>query len=228
MVKELQFRKLRADEIQVRPTDTKYKGKCRLLLYQDARVPIDILNETVGQMNWQCDYKEVNGVVYCGIAINNDGEWIWKWDCGSESNIEAEKGQSSDAMKRAAVKWGIGRELYSTPKIDIKCPDSYYYNDKFCMSFSVNMIEWDGNELKALEVVDKFGNPVFGTYTEEIFKQKQRNAEVLKEFCTQKKNEGADTTQLKRFYDYYLPKADTWSGEFKVDLLWDKHLNKKV
>jgi len=114
------------------------------LNYIDARDVMDRLDEVVGIGNWQCDYKEIKGNVYCGIGIRTqmvdnlksqkipDGsivktgytEWTWKWDCGSESNIEAEKGESSDAFKRAAVKWGIGRFLYDN-KLPKKTTPSY-------------------------------------------------------------------------------------------------------
>lgn len=158
----IKFRKLRAEEIQVRPTDTKFKGSATLLLYQDARVAMDILDETVGAFNWQKDFKEVKDSCFCSIGIKLDKEWVWKSDCGMESNIDAQKGEASDAFKRAAVNWGIGRELYSTPRIKIKCPDSYYYNDKFSMTFTVTKAKFDENgETLELEIVDRFGKVVF-------------------------------------------------------------------
>lgn len=162
MEKTLQFRNLRADEIQIRPTDTKTQGSALLLLYQDARCGQNILDDTVGPLNWQKDYKDVKGNVYCGIAIREyDGEWVWKWDCGTESNTEAEKGEASDAFKRACVSWGIGRELYTTPKCRIKCPDSYYWNGKMNMTFSVKTIEYQGKTVTKLVIVDKWGNVVY-------------------------------------------------------------------
>lgn len=83
--------------------------------YIDARDVMTILDEVVGPENWQSDYKEIKGNLYAGIAIRIDDEWIWKWDCGTESNAEKEKGEASDAFKRAAVKWGVGRFLYDIP-----------------------------------------------------------------------------------------------------------------
>lgn len=83
--------------------------------YIDARDVMNILDEVVGIGNWQDDYKEIKGNMYAGVGIKIDGEWIWKWDCGTESNAEKEKGEASDAFKRAAVKWGIGRFLYNIP-----------------------------------------------------------------------------------------------------------------
>lgn len=106
-------RLLEADEIETRVS--KYiDGKgASLLLYKTARVDMDILDETYGADAWQNDYREIKGVLFCGIAV--DG--IWKWDCGVESNAAAEKGEASDAFKRAGFRWGIGRELYSAPSI---------------------------------------------------------------------------------------------------------------
>ena len=81
--------------------------------YIDARDVMNILDEEIGPENWQSDYKEIKGNLYAGIGIKVNNEWIWKWDCGIESKAEAEKGESSDGFKRAAVKWGVGRFLYS-------------------------------------------------------------------------------------------------------------------
>lgn len=87
--------------------------------YIDSRQVQDLLDEICGPENWQSDYKEVKGNMFAGIgiyvtnAVKAPGQWIWKWDCGTESNTEKEKGEASDSFKRAAVKWGIGRFLYS-------------------------------------------------------------------------------------------------------------------
>ena len=123
------FRDLRADEIEVRVAQaTEY---CvTLLLYKDARVDMAILDETVGQDNWQNKFYENKGILFCSLGINTNynkpdkpDRWIWKDDAGTESNTEAEKGNASDARKRAGFAWGIGRELYTAPFIKI-APDS--------------------------------------------------------------------------------------------------------
>ena len=117
------MRALKADEIEVRVgqvgQDKKGNGYATMLLYKNARTDMAILDETYGAMNWQADYKEVKGNLYCGIAVWDEvkGEWVWKWDCGTESNTEKEKGEASDAFKRAGFRWGIGRELYTAPFI---------------------------------------------------------------------------------------------------------------
>ncbi len=83
------------------------------MAYIDARLVMDVLDKVVGKAKWQCDYKDIGGKLYCGIGVWVDGVgWVWKWDIGVESTYEAEKGEASDAFKRAAVKWGIGRFLY--------------------------------------------------------------------------------------------------------------------
>ena len=110
------FRLLRADEIECRISQISEKG-LSLLLYKTARTDANLLDETVGPESWENDFKVVDGVLYGGIGIVLDGRKIWKWDAGTESNTEAEKGRASDAFKRAGFKWGIGRELYSAPFI---------------------------------------------------------------------------------------------------------------
>ena len=98
---------------QTIPYKTRTGHRGAQLAYIDARDAMDLLDEVVGPENWQCDYKQVKNVVYCGIGINTDeAGWVWKWDAGDESNIEEEKGEASDSFKRAAVRWGIGRFLY--------------------------------------------------------------------------------------------------------------------
>lgn len=110
------FRLLKADEIECRISTISEKG-LSLLLYKTARTDYALLDETVGMMNWQNEYKVIDGKMYCGIGITDGHDWVWKWNCGVESNTEAEKGQASDAMKRAGFCWGIGTELYSAPFI---------------------------------------------------------------------------------------------------------------
>lgn len=227
----MEFRSLKSNEIQVRPTDTKSKGKATLLLYQDARVGMDILDDTVGPMNWSKEYYEVAGNVYCKVGIRNPetGEWTYKADCGTESNVDAEKGQASDAFKRAVVNWGIGRELYNTPRIKIDCPENYYYNDRMTMTFSVKTIEFENKECKKLVIVDKFGKEVYnyGGSRKEVSESKS-NCDILKEFCGEKKREeGIDKDELLRFWNYYCPKMDGWDNTVQPDKLWKRWLETK-
>ncbi len=91
----------------------KAQGQC--VAYIDARDVMNLLDEVCGQENWQSDFKDIGGQTFAGIGIKLDNNWVWKWDTGSESNIEKEKGQASDSLKRAGVQWGIGRFLYEFP-----------------------------------------------------------------------------------------------------------------
>lgn len=117
------FRGLRPDEIDVRVGSINKKG-ASLLLYKDARCDMNILDETYGPEGWQREHEVINGNLYCGIGIwNKDiNQWVWKWDCGTESYTEKEKGEASDSFKRAAFNIGIGRELYTAGFTFVSCP----------------------------------------------------------------------------------------------------------
>lgn len=148
------FRDLKANEVECRVGMQNENG-LSLLLYKDARVDMTILDESVGQENWQCRFYEFKGILFCSLGIRKNNEWIWKDDAGSESNTEAEKGNASDARKRAAVCWGIGRELYTAPFIWIKNGDfSVNQKGKCKDSFSVKSIEIKDKVITALEIIN--------------------------------------------------------------------------
>ena len=134
----LQFRKLRENEIEARVQSVKATGLV-LLLYKDARCDMKLLDETVGPMNWQKEYLRDNSNCRVSIWDIEKKQWVSKEDTGTESNTEKEKGKASDSFKRACFNWGIGRELYSAPFIWIpaeKCNikqsgNKYICNDKF-------------------------------------------------------------------------------------------------
>ena len=112
---ELNFRALKAEEIEVRIGTITDKG-LSLLLYMDARAAALLLDETVGPLNWKNSYRDINGKMYCGVDIwdSDKKEWVHKENVGTESNTEAEKGEASDGLKRAVATWGV-RELYTSP-----------------------------------------------------------------------------------------------------------------
>lgn len=118
------FRKLRASEIDARVSTVSEKG-CSLLLYKDARVDQNILDETFGIFGWQRKHEIIGGNLYCTVSVKNPetGEWVSKQDVGTESYTEKEKGQASDSFKRACFNLGIGRELYTAPFIWINAGD---------------------------------------------------------------------------------------------------------
>lgn len=111
-----EFRTLEAHEIDCRIATINQKG-LTLLLYKDARVDQNILDETVGAMNWQRHHSRENANCTVSIWDAEKKQWIEKEDTGTESFTEKEKGLASDSFKRACFNWGIGRELYSAPFI---------------------------------------------------------------------------------------------------------------
>jgi len=90
--------------------------------YIDSRDVQDLLDDVCGAENWQVSYSQNKNNLFATISIFIDGKWVNKSDCGTESNIEKQKGEASDAFKRAAVMWGVGRFLYSLPiqKLPVK------------------------------------------------------------------------------------------------------------
>lgn len=171
------MRLLRANEIEVKVKQVKQNGLVALL-YKTARTDMDMLDEEFGPENWQCEYEEIKGNMYCKIGILAMGrdEWVWKQDCGIESRQDDDgnekKGEASDAFKRAGFKWGIGRELYTAPFIWISADyvDIKQYGQKYTCNekFAVSSIKYNENrEIIALEIVNSKGKVVytFGTKT---------------------------------------------------------------
>ena len=113
---KLNFRDLKPDEVDCRVAQITEKG-LSLLLYKDARCDMNILDETVGPMNWQRSHARDNANCIVSIWDDDKKQWISKEDVGTESNTEAIKGLASDSFKRACFNWGIGRELYTAPFI---------------------------------------------------------------------------------------------------------------
>lgn len=122
------FRDLTADDVEVRVQSAKQNGVV-LLLYKNARVDMNILDETVGETNWQREHYECKGNLFCRVGIKTDNGWVYKSDCGTESNTEAQKGEASDSFKRACFNWGIGRELYTSPFIWISADKCKIHED---------------------------------------------------------------------------------------------------
>jgi hypothetical protein len=94
------------------------KPWARVLAYVTNRAIMERFDEVVGPENWQNVYKEgPSGGVICGLSVrvtrlDGSAEWVTKWDGAENTDVEPVKGGLSNAMKRAAVQWGIGRYLY--------------------------------------------------------------------------------------------------------------------
>lgn len=158
----MNFRDLTADEIECRVQSVHKEGKgLVLLLYKNARCDMNILDETVGAENWQREHYECKGNLFCRVSINvNDitediaPRWVWKSDCGVESNTEAQKGEASDSFKRACFNWGIGRELYTAPFIWIPAKKCNINNGKCYDKFEIEKIIIENKRITAISILN--------------------------------------------------------------------------
>lgn len=215
-----QFRNLRADEIDVRINQIA-SNYCTMLLYKDARCDMNILDETVGAMNWKREHTRDNANCIVSIWDSEKKEWVSKEDTGTESFSEAEKGLASDSFKRSCVNWGIGRELYSAPNI-ITIPrkdmvpkgkdNEFFENDKGKFTtktyFWVEIIDYDENyNIKDLIIRDNKNNIRFAKLS------KEKDKELTKIFDTMQKmikaNEEKDNKfDREKFYKYFGVETD--------------------
>lgn len=192
----MEFRLMKADEIECRIaqiSETKRGKYLSLLLYKDARVDQNILDETVGSMNWQRHHSRDNA--NCIVSIWDDAkkQWIEKEDTGKESNTEAEKGLASDSFKRACFNWGIGRELYTAPAIFISENDCNIYeqsgklrcNDRF----KVKQIGYDEKRnINSLSIINTKTHKVcfsMGTVEEDLELATAQEKRMFLERCEQ-------------------------------------------
>ena len=198
------FRDLRADEIECRVQSVKFipdhpeRSGVVLLLYKDARVDMNILDEAVGAANWQREHYECKGNLFCRVGIYIAPEtpyvtdyntalqggaiieptkkasgWVWKSDCGTESNTEAQKGEASDSFKRACFNWGIGRELYTAPftwvsadNCNIKEQKDQRGQVKYACydNFIVDSITIENKQIVGLKIFNKTKNCIAFTF----------------------------------------------------------------
>ena len=191
----MEFRKLRADEIEVRVGMVKQTG-CSLLLYKDARCDMNILDETVGAENWTRSHELINGNLFCNVGIKvqkgvygrDFDEWVFKQDVGTESNTEKEKGQASDSFKRACFNWGIGRELYTSPFIWVNnqnCKIERYGNSyKIKDNFKVKSINYKDNKISELEIINEETHKVVYTFGKNQITEKSEIKKVVPKKAT--------------------------------------------
>jgi len=135
---------LQIDEIDFRVQSIN-KGKyATILAYKDARIDMNRLDDVCGSLAWKREHTRDNQNCIVSIWDNEKSQWISKEDTGTESNTEKEKGLASDSFKRACFNWGIGRELYDYPVIQIKLRDDEVmeYQGKFRASYNLNLKKW--------------------------------------------------------------------------------------
>jgi len=174
---EYMFRDLRSDEIECRVAQAKENG-VSVLLYKDARCDMNILDETVGPMNWKRQHSRDNANCTVSLWDKEKQMWISKEDTGTESNTEAAKGLASDSFKRAAFNWGVGRELYTAPFIWIpaaKCTALKQNGSRWqCYdSFEVEKIVIENKRIVALAIKNSKTKERVFVWQDEDWKKKK-------------------------------------------------------
>ena len=234
------FRNLRADEIDVRINQIA-SNYCTMLLYKDARCDMNILDETVGALNWKREHTRDNANCIVSIYDEDKKEWISKEDTGTESSSEAEKGLASDSFKRACVNWGIGRELYSSPNIitfprkDMGIKDKLEFFDKgdgrytTKTYFWVEIIDYDENDnIKDLIILDNKNHIRFTNLSKEKEKELSKIASLMKKMIVA--NEEQDEKfDREKFYGYFKTDSDenmTYKQMEEAITLLDERLKK--
>jgi hypothetical protein len=200
------FDLLKADDIEIKCSEVKEKGFIALL-YKNARTDQKAFDKKFGVEGWQDEYREIKGVLYCGISVFINDKWITKWDCGIESRADdkgnEKKGEASDAFKRAATKWGHGRELYTAPFIYIATetvPDkkigdkqTYRLKDKYETYFVKEISYTDDEVIKTLKIVNSKGTVVYSS--DKPRKPKSELASVNKQVKQPVKETATEKTQ---------------------------------
>lgn len=176
-------RLLKPKEISCRVQSISEKG-LSLLLYVTSRAGQNLLDEKYGPLGWQDSYKVIDGDLYCTISAwdKDKGQWVSKEDVGTASFTAKEKGRASDAFKRACVKHGIARELYSAPFIWIPASQCNIKTSKEGKSstndkFFVNDLTYNAaGEIDSLEIINQTMDIVFKQYPSGKISDVQRKA----------------------------------------------------
>lgn len=154
-----------------------------ILAYKDARVDMQVLDEAVGQTDWQVKYeRDSKGILQCSIGIwdpekaMGSGEWVWKTSNGVPSDFESDKGEYSDAFKRAGFMWGIGRQLYDFPQIWVQLSEGDYYEDngKVKASRKLRPNDWKwfvSDDYMTVRAERKYGNSWKQVYNSNPYKK---------------------------------------------------------
>ena len=211
----MEFRLLRADEIDCRIASCNQWG-VQLLLYKDARCDQNILDETVGCMNWQRHHTRDNANCIVSIWDSEKQQWIEKEDTGTESNTEKEKGLASDSFKRACFNWGIGRELYTSPAMFVRPEDLKtleQYNGKWTCkdTFRVTSITYDGRcRIVGVEIIN--------TKTRKTLKFGDNAPQAVNTTPTPQKASEAQITVIKDLCNKYGVNLDAWLAQMRITI----------
>lgn len=135
---------LQASQIDFRVQSINKGGFATIVAYKDARCDMQRLDEVCGPLGWKREHSRDNANCVVSILDAEHDHWVGKEDTGTESNTESEKGLASDSFKRACFNWGIGRELYDYPVIQVKLHDDEWElkGDKAYATWKLKMREW--------------------------------------------------------------------------------------
>lgn len=222
-----EIRLLKASEIECRVGRCGKSGMgwCSILLYKDARCDQRILDEVFGPFGWQRRHEAVNGQVCCIVKVkdHDTNEWIEKEDVGTESNTEAVKGQFSDSFKRACFNLGIGRELYTAPKIFITLGENEMdqKNGRWTVSpkvvFTVAEIGYDENRnINALTIVDNSGVVRY-----KLGQVVQQQAQQVQKQQAQQTQEGEELTTDDIFNGFAVPAIEQAQSQTELTRIWN-------
>jgi hypothetical protein len=194
---------------------SKHRPLAICIPYVDSRDVARHLDECLGPLNWQDDYKQVGDKMLCGIGVKSEsGEWVWKWDTGKETRIEKEKGHISDSFKRAAVKWGVGRFLYKKGEEFVaanekKTKDNFPYVVDGSRKRIYDLTEYINNVLKDKPSVEDKKN---ASYWIDMVDHCTSYAQQVKWYNQNQGNIGKylDDRETKKFLSYMTQKKNVF------------------
>ena len=222
-MRKINFRTLRADEIEVCPSYIK-DGKVNLLLDIKSTAIVSLLNDAVGNLGWQSRVNSVNGqlIVEIGIYDEERGEWVWKVDTTSECN------KGADIYKCVLSQWGID-ELYTIPIIQVP-HDKNGYN-----GYKISEIEYnEQRKICHLVVVDNYGKEVYrlGKQSTNSPKPKDNSTTIIQlikdRAYMESKKGNTNKYELEKFVKFYTSKVEKegWRGDFRFDDLFAKWMKR--
>lgn len=223
------FPLLTSEDIEVKVKQVTKTGAL-FLLYKTARVDARILDETVGVMNWECNYQEIKGNLYCGVGIRDSEEkaFVWKYDCGIESGQDdgqEKKAEASDAFKRACSRLGIGRELYTSPQIwanvaTIQKGDKWYLQDPYA-KYVVTDIQYNEETRTIIKLQIKNAKTGVSVFDWELDASGAMGEKMVKTFSTQEEKKSEPTKEAQQPTKLSLKDLKTGIG------LMVKHMREK-
>lgn len=158
---------LTISQIEFRVQSINNGGYATILAYKNARIDQQRLDDVVGPLRWKREHLNGNNNCVVSIWCEDIKQWVSKEDTGTESIAEKEKGLASDSFKRACFNWGIGRELYDYPIIQVRLRDDEWIkgegNQKPRGTWKLKPNEWvwhsqfNGRKITYLGAKDEIG-----------------------------------------------------------------------